>query len=132
MHTAAVYTYSVLTNQEAICRQRERCQALARTLGCQTMIPFEDEAGDRTALDALLEHANAGRIDVVVASHIDRFGRHPLDLLRVLDALDRASVEVHTVTGGRIDTADRYPWRAAVMIVSASGQRQGSATCRGV
>lgn len=123
MRLAAIYTYSAVPNDTAARHQRERCQTLARTLGLRVMPTVADEAGDRTGLASLLEQADLGRIEAVLASHIDRFGRRPLDLLRVLDTLDKAHVEVHTVTGGRIDTTGRYAPLIAAM--TASVRRPG-------
>lgn len=70
VNTAAIYTSSARPDHEAIRRQREQCEALARTLGCRATVLFADEAGDRTALGGLLQHANAGRVDAVVVWHI--------------------------------------------------------------
>ncbi|MGH3450170.1 MAG: recombinase family protein [Haloechinothrix sp.] len=112
MSTAAIYTYSAMRDQESIRRQREHCEAFARSRGWAT-VTVTDGAGHRTGLAALLEQASLGDVDAVLAWHIDRFGRRPFDLLRVLDTLDRAGVEVHTVTGGRINATDHYARRLA-------------------
>lgn len=128
MRTAAIYSYSAMPNNEAIRRQRKQCEALARTLRHQATVVFTDQAGDRTALRALLDHAAAGRIDAAVTWHIDRFGRQPLDLIRVLDTLAQAGVEVHTVTGGRIDATDHHARRIATVMVRHHAQSCGSPT----
>lgn len=54
-------------------------------------------------------------VDAVVASDIDRLGRHRLGLLRVFDTLHEAGVEVHTMCGGN----DRQP------PTSTSGSAEG-------
>lgn len=116
MKNVVFYTRVARRDQEgseSIRRQRERCEALARTLGLQVTATVADEAGDRTGLAALLEQANVGQVNAVLAVHIDRFGRRPLDLLHVLDTLDKAHVEVHTVTGGRINATENYARRLA-------------------
>lgn len=93
------------------------------TLGLRVTVTVDDEADDRTGLAALLEHANLRRIDAVLTPAPQPLRPTPLDLLHVLDTIDKASVEVHTVTGGRIDTIDGYASRIAAM--TASVRRPG-------
>lgn len=62
----------------------------------------------RAELKAVMESAKARRIDVVLVSKIDRFGRSIIDLLNNIRDLDSAGVRFIAITQG-IDTDQSNP-----------------------
>ncbi|WP_454114999.1 recombinase family protein [Microbacterium lacticum] len=102
MVTAAIYTYTAVPNPASVARQRAACEALARLHGYTDIDVFQDEAGDRSALDRLLADGTAGTVTVLVVHRLDRLGRQHSKSQRVRGQLDAAGV--------RILEATRLPW----------------------
>ena len=57
----------------------------------------------RPHYERLLADMDAGRIDVVVATHTDRLHRHPMELEGYIDASERHHVQTHTTKGTQLD-----------------------------
>ena len=87
--------------------QREACEAFItsqRELGWAGIAEHYDDGGlsggnlDRPALNRLLDHIEARRIDIVVVYKIDRLTRSLSDFSRIVDTFDRHSVSFVSVT----------------------------------
>lgn len=100
--TAAIYTYTAAPNPVGVARQRGAGEALARSHGYTDIAVFQDEAGDRSALERLLADSTAGTVTLLVVHRLDRLGRQHSQSQRVRDQLDAAGV--------RILEAERLPW----------------------
>lgn len=102
---AAIYLRQSLdrdNRQEGTDRQRAKCRALAESRGWEIVDEYVDNdvsaskpRGSGTAWHRLIEHAKAGRIEVVVAVDQDRILRGIRDLVTLLDT----GVRIATVDG---------------------------------
>ena len=95
-------------------RQRTDCEKLARDLGYEGTVVYEDndksafKTKPRPKFERMLADAGAGRFDTVIVWAIDRLYRRLTDLERIVTDLDAAKVSVHAVKSGDLDlsTAD--------------------------
>jgi DNA invertase Pin-like site-specific DNA recombinase len=78
------------------------------------------EGKRRPQLDKLMEAARNGKIDVVVAWKLDRFGRSTLDTLNNIDALKQYRVRFVVSTNPAIDTDDRSPTGRFILQIFAA------------
>ncbi|RPF49204.1 site-specific DNA recombinase [Thermodesulfitimonas autotrophica] len=79
--------------------QREACRKKAEELGAVEIIEFADEGVsgatlDRPGLNALLDAAREGRVDVVVCRDLDRLSRRLVHQLLLMDELEKAGVRM--------------------------------------
>ena len=80
---------------QAIDRQREACLALAKSRGWEVVATFTDNdvsastTKPRPAFEKMLDAAQHGDIDVVIAWHPDRLARKITDLERVVELAER-------------------------------------------
>ncbi len=90
-------------------RQRQECYALAASQGwdvVQTLIDNDVSAYSgkrRPSYEQLMTAVTAGQVDVVVAWHPDRLHRSLTELRTFIGTVERAGVDVQTVTAGRWD-----------------------------
>lgn len=103
---AAIYLRQSVDKLEGIERQRKRCMALATSRDWDVVETFEDNdvsatkpRGEGTAWARLIEGAEAGDFDVVVAVNLDRLARQVSDVL----ALSNVGLGIATLEGD-IDT----------------------------
>src|SRR5687768_10861256 len=88
-------------------RQRQECHELAAARGWEvvrTIVGNDVSAYSgkrRQGYEQLLADVEAGAVDVVVAWHPDRLHRSPLELEGFIGAVEKAGVEVQTVTAGQ-------------------------------
>ena len=94
----------------SIDQQRADCLGLAKRLGYTRTITFIDEAVSayqeraRPAYRRLLDHlARRAGTATVIAWHLDRLYRRPVDLEQLLDLLDTRPARVETVQAGGFD-----------------------------
>lgn len=130
---AAIYTrISADKNGEGagVERQEKDCRALAEANGwevvevyCDNDVSAFDRRKKRPAFDRMMTDAAAGGLDIVMAWATDRLYRRPVDLERVVDALNISGVRVATVKSGDIDlgTADG---RANARILGTMSMRE--------
>ena len=78
------------------------------------------EGKRRPQLDKLMEAAQNGKIDVVVAWKLDRFGRSTLDTLNNIKLLDEYHVRFVCSTMPAIDTDDRSPMGRFILQIFAA------------
>lgn len=87
--------------------QREACEAYIKSQsheGWGQLAERYDDGGysggnmDRPALKELLEHVNAGRIDIIIVYKIDRLTRSLTDFARLAELLDEKKVSFVSVT----------------------------------
>jgi DNA invertase Pin-like site-specific DNA recombinase len=92
-------------------RQERECRELAERQGWEVSRVYVDNdtsayAGKpRPEYLRLLEDLAAGTVDAVLAWHPDRLYRHPRDLERFVDTVQKAGAPVATVTAGDLDLA---------------------------
>jgi DNA invertase Pin-like site-specific DNA recombinase len=96
-------------DEHAAARQREEAGALVRMHiadGWVLVEPAYEDVGasgheaDRPALARLLAHAEAGRVDVVVAADVARFGRSARLVAEILECLAACRVLVAFAEAG--------------------------------
>ncbi|MDP6374550.1 MAG: recombinase family protein [Pseudomonadales bacterium] len=84
--------------------QREACEAYVKSQGWKTLKEHYDDGGysggtlDRPGVQRLLEHIDAGRIQVVVVYKIDRLTRSLADFAKLIEHFDAHEVSVVAVT----------------------------------
>jgi site-specific DNA recombinase len=90
-------------------RQRQDCVRLAKHLGWQVVETYIDNdvsaySGKvRKNYERMLADLITGHIDGVVAWHLDRVNRSPVELERLIPILQRGNALIHTVTAGQLD-----------------------------
>lgn len=95
--------------QLGVGRQREDCTALAEQRGWEVAAVFTDNdvsaysGKPRPSYREMIQAAEAGRIDVVLAWHPDRLHRSPVELEEFISLVERHGVQVETVQAGRWD-----------------------------
>lgn len=68
---------------------------------CDNSRPASDPVNKpRPEFLRLIEDAEAGRFDMVICRHVDRFFRHPIDQLRVSDVLGTRGITIHQEWSG--------------------------------
>lgn len=112
--TAAIYLRisKDRTGEElGVDRQRQDCTEMAERLGWRIGAVYTDNdltaysGKPRPGFRALLADIEAGRVDSVVAWHVDRLYRHPRDLEAFVETCERHGVLVRTVRAGEMDLA---------------------------
>src|SRR6056297_564687 len=106
-------SYDPRASEAGVDRQRTDTDKLAADLGYVVVdrIVDNDRSASRKArrsregFDRMLEMAQAGTIDAVVAYDLDRFTRNPDELGAWIDVADRTGIKIHT-TGTILDLAD--------------------------
>lgn len=92
-----------------VARQRADCEQLAEREGWDVAVVHVDNdisaysGAERPGYRALLEDIAGGRVDAVIAWHVDRLHRSVADLEDFIVAVEAARVEVRTVMAGLID-----------------------------
>ncbi len=92
-------------------RQEDDCRAYVEARGWAVAAVHVDNdtsaysGKPRPAYEAMMAAVGAGEVDAIVAWHPDRLHRHPSELERFIEAVEAASVPVHTVTAGDFDLA---------------------------
>lgn len=86
--------------------QRTLCEEVAFAYNWQIVTHYVDAGWSglrlhRPALDCLLTQVDAGRIDAVLVSHLNRMSRDPAVLARVIERLRRAGAALFTRIDGR-------------------------------
>jgi DNA invertase Pin-like site-specific DNA recombinase len=91
-------------------RQVEDCRKLAAEQGWEVVEEYVDNdvsastGKRRPGYEAMLADVNEGRIDAVLAYHVDRLTRRPIELEGFVDALTAAGVSrVRFAAGGEMD-----------------------------
>lgn len=103
---AVTYTYSARPNCTRHAHQRAECEALAHELGLTVTRIYEDENGDRSALDKLLADASAGATTELFISSVDRLGRTVDTAPRHMDAFLESGAIIHIAASGPRPFAD--------------------------
>lgn len=89
----------------AVDRQREACLSLAETRGYEVVAEYVDNsvsassAKPRPAYTRMVADVKAGKVDVIVAWHVDRLTRKLTDLEDLIDLSAKAGLTIATVTG---------------------------------
>jgi hypothetical protein len=104
---AAVYLRKSLDRDGtglAIARQREDCLKLCTDRGWQAVEYVDNDTSAssqkvRPAYVRMLADVEAGRFDAVVAWHLDRLHRRPVELERFIDLADRYRLALATIGG---------------------------------
>jgi site-specific DNA recombinase len=87
--------------------QREACEAYIASQKAEGWLLVPDHFADRgysggtlerPALKRLIEHIEAGRVDVVVVYKIDRLSRSLMDFAKLVEVFDRNNVTFVSVT----------------------------------
>ena len=107
-----------LHDRHGVDAQIRRCRKLAEAEGIEVVAEFTDDDTSawsgkkrRPGYDDLLDRLPD--VDVVIAWAPDRLTRRMVELVGLIDALDRHNVSVITVQGGTVDlsTAGGYEWQ---------------------
>ena len=125
--------------------QRDACEAYIKSqssVGWRALPQHYDDPAfsggnlDRPALKKLLADIEAGRIDVVVVSKIDRLTRSPADFAKLVEAFDARSISFVAVTQQFNTTTSMgrlilnvllflCPVRAGTVVRAGAGQDRG-------
>lgn len=90
-------------------RQEAECRKLAEARGWQVVaVEVDDDLSAysgrrRPGYQSLIDRAEAGLIDAIVAWHPDRLHRRPVELEAFIDVVEATGIEVATVQSGRVD-----------------------------
>lgn len=112
-------------------RQEGLCRELADRLGCEVehVIIDNDVSAysgvERAGYEQLLRLIETGRVDVVVAYHVDRLYRRILDLGRLAAIIERHRVEVRTVSAGEVDLSTASG-RFTAQILAAAAEHESA------
>jgi len=117
----------------AVSRQRDDCRKLARERGWRIVTEHVDNDTSATArrrpgYDSLLSDIEAGRVDIVVAWHVDRVVRRLADLQPLIDLCERTGVRIATVSGD-VDLstdAGRLIGRILASVAQGEVERKGA------
>ena len=109
---AAIYArYSTdLQNDQSVEDQIRLCENQAQKLGLTVVGQYYDRAKSgasmfgRSGLASLMQAADLGAFDTVIAEATDRLSRDIADLGHIHKNLTFRGIELHCVNGGRIDT----------------------------
>ncbi|MBF6336024.1 recombinase family protein [Nocardia abscessus] len=107
-------------------RQRDECTELAERLGWTVAGVYEDNdisayAGKkRPGYDAMCKALEEGEANAVIAWHVDRLHRRPIELEAFIDLCDRHQLEVRTVKAGAFDLSTASGKMIARMLGAAS------------
>lgn len=96
--TAAVYTYSARSVPEADDHQRVACERLARELGYEAVLSYQDGSEARDALERLLADVREGKVSALFIVSLDRLGRKVEAIASVLETLRDAGVSLYAAT----------------------------------
>ena len=105
MTKAAIYTRVSTTDQAeegyGLDAQMEQCRAMATVKGWDIAAHFSDDGisgtkseDKRPGLAALTEAIDAGIVDAVIISSLDRLGRSTRLVLRIVDSMDSSGVDL--------------------------------------
>ena len=112
--TTAIYLRQSLDRDDdnaAVDRQRDRCLDLCQRRGWTDVEEYVDNdtsatnGKPRPRYQQMLADIEAGAVNAVVAYHIDRLWRRPIELEHFLDLADRNHVQLATAAGA-VDLAD--------------------------
>ena len=109
-----IYLRSAAPNEKEIDRQKEACMQLVDQNSTIIATIKEDgisgiaDISMRPGLAQALEMCETRMAEVLICHRLDRLSRDPDELLRLLDRLQRAGVNVITVTEGNIFTQPKY------------------------
>src|SRR6478735_9537105 len=107
-------------------RQRVDCQRLAESRGWSVRAVFTDNdlsaysGKPRPGYRAMLEAAERGDLDAIVAWHSDRLHRSPVELEAFISICEAHDLQVVTVQSGAIDLATPSGRMVARMLGSAA------------
>ncbi|CAN5406655.1 hypothetical protein BH10ACT2_BH10ACT2_24240 [soil metagenome] len=109
---AAIYA-GISSDQDGtalgVTRQLEDCRALAKKLGWTVADEYVDNdisaytVKERPAYQRMLGDVAAGDRDAVIAYHLDRLTRRPIELEHFVEVATTANVTVRFVSGGDFD-----------------------------
>jgi hypothetical protein len=105
---AAIYARSADPDEGATIRQEEGCQRYLAQRNYTHTVSTKDIGCSgsgrkaRPGLARILEMCEAGTIEVVVCSRLDRLSRDPIELLELLTRLKLAGIGLETVEEGDI------------------------------
>ena len=121
-----------LTGEAAgVDRQEGLCRELADLHGydVEHVIVDNDVSAysgvERPGYEHLLRLVETGRVDVVVAYHVDRLYRRILDLGRLAATIERHRVEVRTVSAGEVDLSTASG-RFTAQILAAAAEHESA------
>jgi site-specific DNA recombinase len=90
-------------------RQREDCEALAKSLGIEIVAVYTDNdmsaysGKPRPGYRQMLDDLQAGRADTVLSWHTDRLHRSPAELEEYINVCEPRQVQTRTVKAGHLD-----------------------------
>jgi DNA invertase Pin-like site-specific DNA recombinase len=90
-------------------RQAADCRALAERQGWEVIDTYRDNdisafsGRPRPEFDRMMRDLKDGRIDAVIAWHVDRLTRSPRELEDVVEAVERTGASIATVQAGEFD-----------------------------
>jgi site-specific DNA recombinase len=127
--------------QVGVARQEEDCRRLAERLGVTIERVFTDNdvsassltSKRRPAYDEMMQLAEAGQIDIILAYSNSRLTRRTLELERLITAHERTGVQFHTAVSGADDlsSADgRFIARMKANMDAAESERISERTRR--
>ena len=88
--------------------QVDSCRELAAREGWEVVATYHDRATSgasmfRPGIEALQRDAKAGRFEIVLAEAMDRLSRKLADIAKFHERMDHQSIEIHTLTEGKVD-----------------------------
>jgi site-specific DNA recombinase len=120
-------------------RQEEDCRELARRLDWDIVAVHVDNdlsaysGKPRPGYRALLDDIATGRVNAVLAWHIDRLHRSPTELESYISACEPAAVPTHTVRAGLLDLSTatgRMTARITGAVARAESEQKGERVAR--
>jgi len=122
MPVAAVYLRQSVDrelDQHGVTRQREDCLKLCAARGWEVLEYVENDtsatSGNRPRYKAMLEDIRAGKVQAVVAWHLDRLHRQPIELEHFMVLADEKKIALATVTGDVDLSTDQGQFVARIM-----------------
>ena len=112
MKRAVIYArYSTdLQNEKSVEDQIELCQTYAERLGYMVVGTYHDRAKSgastfgRPGLSSIMQAAESGGFEAVIAESPDRISRDMADLAGIHKSLEFRGIQMNCVNGGRMDT----------------------------
>ena len=115
MKQAVIYTRISDDRQGAgmgVARQEESCRELCDRNGWEVFDVFSDNdvsaysGKRRNGYEELLDVVRDGKVDAIVAWHLDRLHRSPRELEDFIDLIDQSGATVATVKAGPLDLSN--------------------------
>ena len=132
INRAAIYT-RISDDREGkglgVERQRQECMALAERLGWTVVEVFSDNdisaysGRSRPSYKRLLKAIEEGEIDGLIAWHTDRLHRSPKELEAFMDVVEKANLQIQTVTSGALDL-NNSTGRLVARILGATARQE--------